>query len=183
MRPWILVALISICLAPLAEAQFLTNDPVYLGEEGPRTFRREMAIEHSGPMTLRWVSPPDHAINPDTGNPGALSHIVVARWNPKACARKRGPLCRERGAWEPAYALRSEDLDEGTDTLTVTAGGSYLLFGRSRFRPSRRDSWKSDLLIDVVEKADPAGARELLFDTSTSVEGGVRYTVTLTPTR
>lgn len=178
--PLLSTLLLSLLLAAPVGAQELTNEPVYLGEEGPSPLRREHVVA-TGAVAIRWERTPDHTINTDTGHPGAYTDIVVARWDAKACAEKRGPFCRERGAWAPKDTLASRALVDGIDGVDITASDHYIVFGRSRFRPSRPNSWKSDLLIEIEELDTPAGARRLLFDTSTSVGGGVRYSVILAP--
>ncbi len=171
-----LLALVAL-LAPSGAAQQITNEPRYLGKEGASKLRRG-DVRATTATTMRWQERPQHAFRPDSEGPRAWTEVVFAQWDEEVCVRKRGPFCTERSAWTRAGALETREPE--VEEVRV-ARGNYLVFGRSRLNPSAPDAWKLDMLIADDPLDEPAGARRLLFDTGTSVGGGVRYSVVLIP--
>ncbi len=163
-----------------AAAQEVTNRPVFHDPEGPSPLARGY-VRATGAAQVRWEQRAEHAIAEDLGRPSAWTEVVIARWDPELCAKKRGPFCRERGGWVLHQTLNARDPDVTQIEAAGAPSGHYLIFGRSRFDPSPRSSWGLDMLIAEDALDEPTGARRFTFDTSTTVGGGVRYSVIVVP--
>ncbi len=174
------IALLLTLLALPAGAQELANEPAFLAEEGPSLLNRHDVRVLEG-STIRWENRAEHPPFPHHGRPEAHTHVVLARWDPKACVRKRGPFCTRKGGWAKVAVLNARE-SEVEQIETGDEGDRFLIFARSRLDPSPPDAWQIDRLIIDEPAEEPAGARRLIFDASATVIGSkVRYSVLVMP--